>query len=121
MAPELRQTGISVVDCVPWGTHFCHFYETKEDLLDTLIPYFKAGLENNEFCIWVVSDPLGVEEAREAFRHAVSDANRYLAPGHIEIVQHTSPSSQQTSPSDRIKIVPHTEWYLKGALSSPTK
>src|SRR3977135_2824524 len=55
MAAELRQTGIRLVGDVPWGTHFCHFYETKEDLLDILVPYFKAGLENNESCVWVVS------------------------------------------------------------------
>jgi hypothetical protein len=49
MPPELRSTGISVVGDVPWGTHFCSFYKTKQDLLDILIPYFKTGLENNEF------------------------------------------------------------------------
>ena len=60
---ELRKTGISVVGTLPWGTHFCHFYETQQDLLDTLVLYFKAGLENKEFCLWVVSRPLTVEEA----------------------------------------------------------
>ena len=50
MTTELRKSGISTVGDVPWGTHFCHFYETKEDLLDILIPYFKTGLENSEFC-----------------------------------------------------------------------
>src|SRR5260370_8855821 len=89
MAAELRATGISAVGGVPWGTHFCHFYETEEDLLDILLPYFKTGLENNEFCMWVVSDPLGEEEARRAFRQAIADADRYLAAGQIEIVQDT--------------------------------
>ncbi len=45
---EMRKSGIELVDDLPWGTHFCQFYETKEDLLTTLIPYFRAGLENNE-------------------------------------------------------------------------
>src|SRR5437588_735338 len=116
MATELRKTGISVVGDMPWGTHFCHFYETKEDLLDILIPYFKAGLEDNEFCIWVVSDPLGEEEARSALREVIPEADQYLSAGHIEIVPHTNfpTSHQQTSPAGRIEIVPHTEWYLKG-------
>jgi PAS domain S-box-containing protein len=116
MAQELRKTGISVVGDVPWGTHFCHFYETKDDLLDILIPYFKAGLENNELCVWVVSDPLGEDEAKNAFRRAVPEADRYLTSGHMEIYSHSIfPSSrQQTSPTGRIEIVPHTDWYLKG-------
>jgi len=114
-ASELRKTGISVVGDMPWGTHLCHFYETKEDLLDILIPYFKAGLENNEFCTWVVSDPLGEEEARDALRQAVPEADRYLAAGHIEIVPHTlfPASRERTSSAQSIEIIPHTDWYLK--------
>jgi PAS domain S-box-containing protein len=89
MKPELRKTGISVVGDVPWGTHFCHFYETKQDLLDTLIPYFKAGLESNEFCVWVVSDSdlLSVAGAKAALARAVPDLDRHLSDGNIEILK----------------------------------
>ena len=24
---------------IPWGTHVCQFYQTKEDLVDILVPY----------------------------------------------------------------------------------
>jgi hypothetical protein len=38
MTTEMQKTGIDVVgDMVAWGAHFCLFYETREDLLDTLI------------------------------------------------------------------------------------
>jgi hypothetical protein len=40
-----RRTGIALVGDMPWGTHFCHFFETKRDLLDTVLPYLEAGLE----------------------------------------------------------------------------
>ncbi len=44
METETRRTGIDVVgDMAAWGAHFCLFYETKEDLLDTLISYCKSG------------------------------------------------------------------------------
>ena len=56
---ETRKTGINAVGAVPWGTHLCLFYRNKQELLDILVPYFKAGLGNNEFCIWVTSEPLG--------------------------------------------------------------
>ncbi len=46
-----RETGIAAIGAVPWGTHLCLFYETKQDLFDVLVPYFKTGLENNESCI----------------------------------------------------------------------
>src|SRR5258707_6683707 len=82
---QLRKTGIGVVGDVPWGTHFFMFYETKEDLLDTLVPYFKAGLETGELCLWVVSEPLTEEEAKTALRADVPEFDRYLAKGSIEI------------------------------------
>src|SRR5258706_466371 len=60
MTIALRNTGIEPVGEMPWGTHFCHFYETRDDLLETLLPFFKAGLEAGEFCAWIVSEPLEV-------------------------------------------------------------
>jgi signal transduction histidine kinase len=86
MLPEMRKTGIDVVGDMPWGTHFCLFYETKRDLLDTMISYCKTGLESEEFCLWVVAEPLTTEEAMDALKDAVPDLDRYLADQSIEIV-----------------------------------
>jgi signal transduction histidine kinase len=83
---ETRKTGIDVVGDLPWGSHFCFFYERQEDLLDTLVPYCKAGLENDEFCLWVVSEPVKEEDARQALKRAVPDFDRYEAEQSIEIV-----------------------------------
>ena len=86
MEDELRNSGIDVIGGVSWGTHFCQFYKTKQDLIDILVPYFKAGLESNEFCMWVTSEPLMVAEAEEAMREAVSGFDEYLRQGQIEII-----------------------------------
>jgi PAS domain S-box-containing protein len=90
VAPELRNTGISVVGEVPWGTHFCSFYETKQDLLDILIPFFKTGLEQHEFCFWIISDSelLTVPEARNAFQEVLPDLDQYLGQKSIEFAGH---------------------------------
>ena len=86
MTLEMRNSGIDVVGGMPWGAHFCLFYETKDDLLDAVVPYCKAGLENHEFCLWVVSEPLTEEEARSALQQAVPDLHRYLADSGINII-----------------------------------
>jgi len=83
----VRKTGIDIVGDVPWGTHLCLFYQTKEDLIDILVPYFEAGLENNEFCMWVTSEPLNSAEAREALNRQVKDLDGYFKKGQIEIVE----------------------------------
>lgn len=89
-----RKSGIDIVGDVPWGTHFCQFYETKQDLLDVLTPYFKAGLENNEFCLWITAEPLPEKAALRAMKRAVPDLNIYLSKGQLQ-------------------IFPHNVWYLK--------
>jgi C4-dicarboxylate-specific signal transduction histidine kinase len=86
MATEMRKTGVDVVGDIPWGTHFCLFYEARSDLLETLVSYCKAGLENQEFCLWVVAEPLTGEDARHALKRAVPDLDQYLAEQSIEIV-----------------------------------
>src|SRR5216684_4169390 len=86
MTTEMRKTGVDVVGDMPWGTHFCLFYETIADLLETLVSYCKAGLESQEFCLWVVAEPLAVEDARRALQRAVPDFDRYFADRSIEIV-----------------------------------
>ncbi|MCC4770448.1 hypothetical protein FXV91_09700 [Methanosarcina sp. DH2] len=55
------------------GAHFCQFNQRKEDLVKIPVPYFKAGLENNELCMWITSQPLEVKESKEAFRLSVPD------------------------------------------------
>ena len=87
MKTQPRETGIGVVGDIPWGTHFFLFYETKEDLLDTLVPYFKAGLEGGEFCVWVISDPLTEGDVKSALRRSVPDFDGHLRRGSIEILQ----------------------------------
>jgi PAS domain S-box-containing protein len=89
-----RKTGIDILGDVPWGSHFCLFYETEEDLIDILVPYFKTGLKNNELCVWVTSEPLNEKKAKDALRGAISDFDRYLKTGQIE-------------------IIPHSQWYLE--------
>ncbi len=88
MPTELRQSGIEALGEMPWGTHFCHFYETRQDLLDILVPYFKSGLESHEFCLWVVSPSLKVAEASGALQESVPDLDKHIANGSIEIVSH---------------------------------
>jgi hypothetical protein len=60
---EMRKTGVDVVGDMPWGTHFCLFYETLMDLLQPLVSYCKAGLESQEFCLWAVAAPVHTENS----------------------------------------------------------
>src|SRR5579872_2581068 len=82
-----RKSGIDVLGDIPWGSHFCFFYETKQDLLEVLVPYFKAGLESNELNLWIVSNPYlpTREEAVAALEQAIPDVRSLLENGRLEI------------------------------------
>src|SRR5918993_5878664 len=93
-------SGIAAVGELAWGTHFCQFYEDRHDLAEALVPFFKAGLENNEKCLWVTSEPFGRENARDALRAAVSDLEQRERGGQIEIIDFQN-------------------WYLRNGKLSP--
>ena len=97
MSKNLRRTALKIIPHVPWGTHFCQFYRNKDDLVEILVPYFRAGLESNEYCMWITAEPLDKESAREAIRTAMPRFDRYLQKGQIE-------------------IIPHDRWYLRGGV-----
>ncbi len=83
---EQRKTGIDLIDEVPWGTSFCQFFQTYQDQVDLLVPYFQAGLKNNESCLWVTPGLPEVKNARKALETAIPDLARYLEKGQIDII-----------------------------------
>jgi signal transduction histidine kinase len=95
MIAATRNSGIAPLGDMPWGTHACLFYETKQDALDTLIPYFQAGLQSRECCVWAVTDPIGEEEARAELMRSIPNAGPNLTDSAIE-------------------ILPGEEWYMAG-------
>ena len=80
------------------------FNETKKDLLEIVVPFFKAGLQANEFCLWVVasSELLTINEAKAVLHEAVPNFDRLLKNGNIE-------------------IVPYDKWFLTGRAVDTNK
>ncbi len=98
---ESRKSGIDIIGDVPWGARICLFYRNVDELIDILVPYFKAGLKNNECCLWIASEPLNKEAAERALRKSVFNMDKYLEKGQLE-------------------IIPYSEWYFKdGSLAMP--
>ena len=78
-------SGFDTVPLLNWGAHLLQIYDGEDDLRDLLVPYFKAGLENNESCLWVTSAPFGANQARSALRAAVPDFDKREKRKQIEI------------------------------------
>jgi PAS domain S-box-containing protein len=78
-------SGLERVPQLRWGSHLAHFFGSGDELRDVLVPYFKAGLENNERCLWVTGQAFNAEQARSALRTAVPDLDRRERDKQIEI------------------------------------
>ena len=57
------------------------------------VPYIKAGLEDNEFCMWITGDPITENDAFQALEQVLPNAHRYFVDKQLE-------------------VFPHTQWYL---------
>ncbi len=83
-----RRSGISIVGDIPSGTHLCHFYQTREDLVDIVLPYLEAGLKKHELCVWITSEPLDVEDANSILEKAIKNYNYYVSEGQIKVLSY---------------------------------
>jgi hypothetical protein len=78
-------SGLEVVPHLEWGSHLAHFFKVGQELRDVLVPYFKAGLNNNDQCLWVTGQAFNAEDARSALRAAVPDLDKRERNKQIEI------------------------------------
>jgi len=85
---DIRKSGIPLIGDLPWGSHFCQFYQTTRDQLDILVPYFRAGLENKEACLWITSGALSPNNAKRALEKGVPHFEKYLKKRQIKIIPH---------------------------------
>jgi two-component system, sensor histidine kinase PdtaS len=83
---HLTRCGLPGIDVIPFGTHACHFYASREDLIAALVPYCIAGLEANERCLWITASPLSGREAIEAMRAKWPGADEAVQSGALRIV-----------------------------------
>jgi PAS domain S-box-containing protein len=93
-------SGLQSVPHLAWGSHLAHFFASGDELRDVLVPYFKAGLENNERCLWVTGQAFNAEQARSALRAA-------------------SPDLDKRERDKQIEIANGDEWYARGEKLRP--
>jgi MEDS: MEthanogen/methylotroph, DcmR Sensory domain len=112
-----RRIGVPGIGTAPWGEHICVFFNTKEELLSLVVPYIKAGLEDNEFCMWITGDPVAEREAFQALEAVVPQLHHYLAQKQLEIM----PSQQWYLPSGEFDAQIVLDNWVSRARHAETK
>lgn len=79
-----------MINYTPPTQHNSLFYKSEEEYLDIVIPYLKAGLENNEFCLWAIPETLKIQDAQEHLRKSVEGLDGYFRKGQLLIGDYKS-------------------------------
>jgi hypothetical protein len=91
--------------------HTCLYYESKENLLEFIVPFFEQGLRVNELCEWIVPQSLGVEGAKAVLGERIKDLNIYIEKGRFELLSHKDSylKSGIFSPDELLEILDKKE------------
>src|SRR6201996_364542 len=71
----------SVLAGVKHGTHLCAFYETKDDLIDLVLPFFTGGAKRGDACVWMMPASGSAEEDALRAHAAVAESGIELYEG----------------------------------------
>jgi len=82
---DVVRTGFPAIPEVPWGTHLCLFYESQQDLVEILLSYGVAGLENGEAVLLMTCDADALRDLEARLRATFPDYDRRVAEGAIEL------------------------------------
>lgn len=77
-----------MINYTPPTQHTSLFYHNTEEYLEIIVPYIKAGLENNEFCFWNLPHTLSIETARMRLAQSVEELDDYFKKEQIEILDY---------------------------------
>ncbi|MDD5669384.1 MAG: MEDS domain-containing protein, partial [Candidatus Omnitrophica bacterium] len=79
------RSGIDFIGTCAWGTHLCLLYRTKQEFLEISVPFLKAGLENNELCIWLTGRDLPARDVKRLLKNLIPQFDSFLQTGNLEI------------------------------------
>jgi len=104
-----------IFEKLTWGSHFCYFYENKVNLLKVLTSFFKDGLENNEYCIWVISDFLTEQEIKDYFSKNYTNFDEYFIEEQLKFYNYKD-WYNNTGSINAKKIINNWNQHLNYAL-----
>lgn len=83
------------------GDHACLYYDSPEEKLAALVPFFKNGLENHERCIYL-ADPDAARTAKAALSRNGVDAEHEIRRGALVITSRRDYLSENRFDEDRM-------------------
>lgn len=84
-AQQYAPSGLVALPALRWGSHAAHLFRSVDELHGVLAPFFVAGLENGERCLWLTCSEDETAHARKALSALLADFDAFEAAGQIDI------------------------------------
>jgi hypothetical protein len=68
--------------------HTCLYYESRENLLEFIVPFFEQGLRLNELCVWIVPESMGTEGAKVVLGERIKNWDAWIEKAQFELADH---------------------------------
>ncbi|PRY04217.1 MEDS domain-containing protein [Paraburkholderia sp. BL25I1N1] len=81
-----RKSGFPALGALTWGSHLCHFYESRSELLSVTADFLHAGLANREAAVWIAPALLGPDKARYMLTRTAPALAEYIDAGQLQIL-----------------------------------
>ena len=97
--------------------HHNLFYENKEEMVEGLSYYFKEGIEKNECCLWITSENVTIEDAKNALNRLDINTDFLIHSGQLEILnqeQHLSEGYAENIAISKLWDKKHRDALQKG-------
>jgi len=79
-------SGLHGTHTIPLGSHLCIFYRSPKEFLRVTASFLKAGLADQELCVWVLPPPLTISLAFAELSHQGEDGPVRQASQQLQIV-----------------------------------
>ena len=68
------------------GKHYYQFYKNPDDFFQVMIPFFQAGLDRGDACLWLVSEAIGLQRTFQTARMQIRGFKDAISSGQLEIL-----------------------------------
>lgn len=117
MDDTLRDSGIEQLGRIPWGTHISQIYTSKDDF-PLPASFIKAGLLNNELCVWIHAQNASGGEIARLIELQAGDIGGYIERGQLIILSYRDWYCNDNVSFNEVRVSAQWVDLVKRALDS---
>lgn len=83
---DYNDRNLDIIKDIPLGTHIAVLYPDNNKFIGILSEFIKAGLKNNEMCLWVYAQEKNSNTVRDKISKTIPDIDFYIEKGQFRVI-----------------------------------